>query len=244
MPTVTHALEEAIIGRVIMESHYMEVAHILRPVCFSSEQHQRIWQVLQHMFPTQGIDLLTVAHEYRKRYTGDNIAPVLVACTNRTATGHNLREHCFRLLEISIRQRTVEHLASREKHHTTTHRHDIAQVLTRCREAIANPLADLYEELTTASSYMQACGLTTEHDMFQEYALLMDRSALQMKRAAQTHAVMNHLHSITRKEGDQAVAQALDIIQSMIIDLLAHDRINTDYLNQLYTTAQYEPKRN
>src|SRR5947209_7938278 len=69
VPPQARELEEAVLGAIMLEkTAFDNVVEILKPECFYSENHQRIFQAMQSLAQkSQPIDMLTVVEELRLR---------------------------------------------------------------------------------------------------------------------------------------------------------------------------------
>ncbi|HET7001323.1 MAG TPA: DnaB-like helicase N-terminal domain-containing protein, partial [Puia sp.] len=111
VPPQARELEEAVLGAVMLEKTAFDtVIEILKPECFYSESHQRIYQAMQSLAQkSQPIDMLTVVEELRFReeleMTGGPY--YITRLTNAVVSAANIDAHARIILQKFIQRELI-----------------------------------------------------------------------------------------------------------------------------------------
>ncbi|MEJ0079593.1 MAG: DnaB-like helicase N-terminal domain-containing protein [Puia sp.] len=111
VPPQARELEEAVLGAVMLEKTAFDtVIEILKPECFYTESHQRIYQAMQSLAQkSQPIDMLTVVEELRFReeleMTGGPY--YITRLTNAVVSAANIDAHARIILQKFIQRELI-----------------------------------------------------------------------------------------------------------------------------------------
>jgi replicative DNA helicase len=111
VPPQARELEEAVLGAIMLEKTAFDtVVEILKPECFYSESHQRIYQAMQSLAQkSQPIDMLTVVEELRFReeleMTGGPY--YITRLTNAVVSAANIDAHARIILQKFIQRELI-----------------------------------------------------------------------------------------------------------------------------------------
>src|SRR6201990_11084 len=111
VPPQARELEEAVLGAVMLEKTAFDtVIEILKPECFYTESHQRIYQAMQSLAQkSQPIDMLTVVEELRFReeleMTGGPY--YITRLTNAVVSAANIDAHARIVLQKFIQRELI-----------------------------------------------------------------------------------------------------------------------------------------
>ena len=104
-------LEEAVLGAMMLEKHKLsEVIEIIKPEVFYKEEHQLIFDAIQHLFGlVKPVDILTVTEELRQRGQLELVGgPYYIATlTNRVASSANIEWHARILIQKHIQRELI-----------------------------------------------------------------------------------------------------------------------------------------
>lgn len=111
VPPQAKDLEEAVLGAIMLEkSAFDTVVEILKPECFYSDGHQRIYRAMQGLQQkNQPIDILTVVEELRSREELDMVGgPYYVTkLTNAVVSAANIEAHSRIILQKFIQRELI-----------------------------------------------------------------------------------------------------------------------------------------
>jgi replicative DNA helicase len=111
VPPQARELEEAVLGAIMLEKTAFDtVIEILKPECFYTESHQRIYQTMQSLAQkSQPIDMLTVVEELRFReeleMTGGPY--YITRLTNSVVSAANIDAHARIILQKFIQRELI-----------------------------------------------------------------------------------------------------------------------------------------
>ncbi|HEY8733073.1 MAG TPA: replicative DNA helicase [Puia sp.] len=111
VPPQARDLEEAVLGAIMLEKTAFDtVIEILKPECFYTESHQRIYQTMQSLAQkSQPIDMLTVVEELRFReeleMTGGPY--YITRLTNAVVSAANIDAHARIILQKFIQRELI-----------------------------------------------------------------------------------------------------------------------------------------
>jgi len=111
VPPQAKDLEEAVLGAIMLEkSAFDTVVEILKPECFYSDGHQRIYRAMQGLQQkNQPIDILTVVEELKSREELDMVGgPYYVTkLTNAVVSAANIEAHSRIILQKFIQRELI-----------------------------------------------------------------------------------------------------------------------------------------
>src|SRR5689334_12837159 len=111
VPPQAKDLEEAVLGAIMLEkSAFDTVVEILKPECFYTDGHQRIYRSMQSLQQNnQPIDILTVVEELRRREELDMVGgPYYVTkLTNAVVSSANIEAHSRIILQKFIQRELI-----------------------------------------------------------------------------------------------------------------------------------------
>jgi replicative DNA helicase len=111
VPPQAKELEEAVLGAIMLEkSAFDTVVEILKPECFYTEGHQRIYKAMQALAQkSQPIDILTVVEELKTREELEIIGgPYYVTkLTNAVVSSANIETHSRIILQKFIQRELI-----------------------------------------------------------------------------------------------------------------------------------------
>lgn len=111
VPPQAKDLEEAVLGAIMLEkSAFDTVVEILKPECFYSDGHQRIYRAMQGLQQkNQPIDILTVVEELRSREELEMVGgPYYVTkLTNAVVSAANIEAHSRIILQKFIQRELI-----------------------------------------------------------------------------------------------------------------------------------------
>lgn len=111
VPPQAKDLEEAVLGAIMLEkSAFDTVVEILKPECFYSDGHQRIYRTMQGLQQkNQPIDILTVVEELRSREELEMVGgPYYVTkLTNAVVSAANIEAHSRIILQKFIQRELI-----------------------------------------------------------------------------------------------------------------------------------------
>jgi replicative DNA helicase len=111
VPPQARELEEAVLGAIMLERGAFDiVVEILKPGCFYTEAHQRVFAAMQSLSnKSQPIDILTVAEELRFKEELDIVGGpyVLTKLTNAVVSAANIEAHARIILQKFIQRELI-----------------------------------------------------------------------------------------------------------------------------------------
>ncbi len=111
VPPQAKDLEEAVLGAIMLEkSAFDTVVEILKPECFYSDNHQRIYRAMQGLQQkNQPIDILTVVEELKRREELEIVGgPYYVTkLTNSVVSSANIEAHSRIILQKFIQRELI-----------------------------------------------------------------------------------------------------------------------------------------
>lgn len=111
VPPQAKDLEEAVLGAIMLEkSAFDTVVEIIKPECFYSDGHQRIYRAMQGLQQkNQPIDILTVVEELKSREELDMVGgPYYVTkLTNAVVSSANIEAHSRIILQKFIQRELI-----------------------------------------------------------------------------------------------------------------------------------------
>ncbi|MBC6490801.1 replicative DNA helicase [Flavihumibacter stibioxidans] len=112
VPPQAKDLEEAVLGAIMLEKGAFDtVVEILKPECFYTDAHQRIFKAMQGLSQkSQPIDILTVVEELRKREELEMVGgPYYVTkLTNTVVSSANIDAHARIILQKFIQRELIK----------------------------------------------------------------------------------------------------------------------------------------
>jgi replicative DNA helicase len=111
IPPQARELEEAVLGAIMLEkSAFDEVIEILKPECFYTDNHQRIFRSMMGLAQNNSpIDLLTVVEELRKREELELVGGpyYITKLTNAVVSSANIQAHSRIILQKFIQRELI-----------------------------------------------------------------------------------------------------------------------------------------
>src|SRR5580692_302873 len=111
VPPHASELEEAVLGAIMLEKTAFDtVIEILKPECFYSESHQRIYQAMQSLAQkSQPIDMLTVVEElrFREELEMSGGPYYITRLTNSVVSAANIDAHARIILQKFIQRELI-----------------------------------------------------------------------------------------------------------------------------------------
>ncbi len=137
LPPQALELEEAVLGAIMLERNALTtVIEILKPECFYSVAHQRIFKAIMTLFSTtQPVDLLTVIEQLKKQGDLDEAGgPHYVSrLTMRVASAANVEYHARIILQKYI-QRELIRISSKTIQEAYEETSDALELLDRAEQ--------------------------------------------------------------------------------------------------------------
>ena len=134
LPPQALDLEEAVLGAILLEKNaIIEVASILRPEHFYSDQHKEIYIAIQQLFAEGNpIDMRTVIAKLRSLGKLEIVgnASYIVELTSKVSSAANVEFHARLVLELSMK-RSLIMLASQIHHDAYEDTSDVFNLLER-----------------------------------------------------------------------------------------------------------------
>ena len=119
LPPQALDMEESVLGAILLEKNALvEVASILRPEHFYSDQHKEIYQAILEMFAEgTAIDMRTVVAQLRKNGKLEIVggAYYIAELTSKVSSGANISFHARYLMEMAMKRDLI--LLASEMHH-------------------------------------------------------------------------------------------------------------------------------
>src|ERR1700759_5160515 len=111
VPPQARELEEAVLGAVMLEKTAFDtVIEILKPECFYTDSHQRIYQAMQSLAQkSQPIDILTVVEELKTREELEAVGGpyYITRLTNAVVSAANIDAHSRIILQKFIQRELI-----------------------------------------------------------------------------------------------------------------------------------------
>ncbi len=198
IPTNKRNLEALIIGEVILENKFALVANILSQKNFGSypgADHKIIWSVLEKMYPTIPIDLVTATRKLQEWYT-INYAFLLTGYTLRIGSTNHIRYHAIILLEMDIRSKVLAvldqiYITGRSRSEFTK-----AAEIYEIKQYIENVQFDLFESVIQVSKYLESTDYTEECSAVQDLVSYIPKKIEQVQKLCQLESCMEHLNRL------------------------------------------------
>jgi replicative DNA helicase len=156
LPPQALELEEAVLGAVMLERNALTtVIDILKPECFYSQAHQRIFKAILSLFSTtRPVDLLTVIEQLKKQGDLDEAGgPHYVSrLTLRVASAANVEYHARIILQKYI-QRELIRISNQTIHDAYEETSDALELLDRAEQNLfsisESNIRKKYEDMPT-----------------------------------------------------------------------------------------------
>jgi replicative DNA helicase len=111
IPPQAKELEEAVLGAIMLEKGAFDnVSELLRPECFYSDAHQRIFRAMQSLTENSSpIDLLTVVEELKRREELEMVggAYYITRLTNAVVSAANIEAHARIILQKFLQRELI-----------------------------------------------------------------------------------------------------------------------------------------
>ncbi len=226
-------IEKAILGAVIYCDAYPQVAHILTPKNFSSApgvKHRELFGTVAGLFPARPIDLITVSHELRTKFPGDNEVTDLLYDISNIAAASNVSYWAFMLLQIDISEKYKSQVLAWKDLRDREMEHVESAALLEIIETI-DTQADIFDVIEKSIQYFQRENMTYEYNGAREYFQGIAQRAKGIERIASIDAAMRHLLSTTKCANSQVEIHCEAFAKAIA------DMIRTGQVNDRYTTA-------
>lgn len=175
-------LEQTILGACILEDAYYQVAEVLSPQNFSSNEpynHRLIFRTIESMYPTRPVDLVSLFHEINIPH----YAAYLATCTNQVSSAANLKYHAFILLELSMGDAMISCLSrATDKEVSVTTKAAIHEIIDECLDR-SNDILGIYDK---AEEYLKSVGA--------EESVLCDIGNLSIHYQGKIDKIKNRAH--------------------------------------------------
>lgn len=134
LPPQAPDVEETVLGAILSEKNALvEVASILRPEHFYSDQHKEIYTAIQEMFAAgTPIDMRTVVMQLRKNGKLEIVggAYYIASLTSKASSAANIEHHARILLEMAMKRSLIQ-MASQVHHDAYEDTEDVFSLLEK-----------------------------------------------------------------------------------------------------------------
>lgn len=231
-------LERQIIGMALYGG-FGRVASMLKPNNFTATEpynHQYIWAAMGRLWPTDPVELLTVAMQLNKEKI--NYAHYIAhECDPLTVSGRNIEYYALVLLEMDIRQKLLQCLTNEQLKATSASNMDLLTILKQCIDLIKDSNHDLFQSNATIEGYLEAYAPAT-YTEYRKYSAAIPAKVAQVKEAAQVKTLFQHLYSLSREKSDVLRAQVLVRMESLMKQVL----IDADLPHGIESIFNIQPK--
>lgn len=240
--TERQSLENRIIGSVLLEGRYQEVAHILTAKNFSQwdqVDNVIIWATIQSMHPSKFINLATVPGELRKLHPDIDHSWYIYTLTGFTANLCNscmLQTDAFLLLEDCIRKQILKALAAAKK--TTLKEKTIVDEI---HGFIINPTEDVFDVLSGAIQLCRQNGVNHLMESLIKIETDINKKVHETRKTRQLDAVYHHLKALNQMplsdKAEMLNIELIEIIKSLMAGCTPTDE-TFEHLQQLQNSIQ------
>lgn len=214
------SLEQSIIGAILFENRFIEVADMLTEMNFSSDLNKTIWRTCVHLFPNTPISSRSVAKHCE-------VSKYYLARCEANAT-YNIRYDALVLCELTLRQSFIDALyAALEKEQDTTRKSCLQESIDEALDSAH----DVFEMISIITKYLLDSGI--EDPRIINFQNNIDKRIALMKKKVAIDTLFKHCNSLTLIPHDSLTKMAMNKCVDLIKLILSTPKLNEETANKI-----------
>lgn len=225
-------IEQSILGAIIYCDGYSQVAHILTPNNFSSiedgfHRNRELYAIITEMYPSRPIDLISISHEVRKRYTDDySVMQTLCKSDIRVQSTSSIGYWAYILLQIDISEKYKKLLSEWRSARIRNLDHAEAGALKEIIESVNNE-SDIFDIIEGSCNYFLHLNMQDELALTKAFNMDLDKKAKKVKAMSSINTALGYLFKVG--ESSQEIKYECEAFANAIADMIITNSVKPQY---------------